>query len=149
MIALNNSSTSLATRIPADLYSIVTGISYNLREVATEKEYDANTLDQYAGRFKRILKFDRPVVLNMNLQYSNFVAKSRHATVTSENGGLFMEFEGSDFPRTQLFPESRSRFFARANDLDITFVKTDLGGVIGFLVRINDRDTYRYRRMPQ
>ena len=83
------------------------------------------------------------------MQNSNFGAQSRHVTVTSENGGLFMEFEGSDFPTTQLFPESRSKFFAKANDLDITFIKTDLGGVIGFLVRIDDRDRYRYRRMPQ
>ncbi len=80
------------------------------------------------------------------MQLSNFGAKSRNVTVTSENGGLFMEFEGSEFPTTRLFPESRSRFFAKANDLDITFIKTDLGGVTGFLVRINDEDTYRYRR---
>ena len=123
--------------------------SYNLREVLSELDYDSKRLDQYAGRFKRVLEYDIPGVLNMNMQYSNVAAKSRHITVTSENGGLFMEFENSDFPTTQLFPESRSKFFARANDLEISFVKTDLGGVTRFLVRINDRDTYRYRRMSQ
>ena len=149
IIELNNSSTSIPTQIPADLFSIVTGLSYRLREEPTEKDYDSKTLDHYAGRFQRILKFDEPHTMNHHMQHSNFGAKSRNVTVTSENGGLFMEFEGSDFPTTQLYPESRSSFFAKANDLDITFTKTDLGGVTGFLVRINDRDTYRYRRMSQ
>ena len=146
IIELNNSSNSLGTQIVADLFSIVAGLSYSLREEPTEIEYDAKRLDQYAGRFERILEFDNPQTVNYNMQLSNFGAKSRSVTVTSENGGLFMEFEGSEFPTTRLFPESRSRFFAKANDLDITFIKTDLGGVTGFLVRINDEDTYRYRR---
>ena len=112
-----------------------------------ERAYDAEYLDQYTGRFERI--FDIPFDLNLNMEFSNFGAKSPFMRVTQrDDGGLSVEFEGSSFPKTEIFPENRSDFFAEASDLDMKFVKTDLGGVTGLLIRLNDRDTYRYRRMP-
>ena len=112
-----------------------------------EREYDAEYLAQYTGRFKRI--FDSPWNLNYSLEFSNFGAKSRFMRVTQrDDGGLSVEFEGSSFPKTEIFPENRSDFFAESSDLDMKFVKTDLGGVTGLIIRLNDRDTYRYRRAP-
>lgn len=118
-----------------------------MREERVVREYDAEYLDQYTGRFKRI--FDSPATLNINLEFSNFGAKSPFLSITQrEDGGLSVEFEGSPFPETDIFPENRSDFFAESSDLDIRFAKTDLGGVNGLIIRINDRDTFRYQRAP-
>ena len=147
IIEFNNSATSLARLVISDLFSIVTGLNYAPREERVVREYDASYLDQYTGRFKRV--FDNPWTLNLNMEFSNFGAKSPFISVTQgEDGRLSVEFEGSPFPKTEVFPENRSDFFAESSDLDMKFVKTDLGGVTGLIIRLNDRDTFRYRRAP-
>ncbi len=147
IIEFNNSATSLAMLVIADLFSITTGLDYELREQRMVREYDAEYLDQYTGRFKRI--FDSPADLNMRMEFSNFGAKSPFMSVTQrEDGGLSVEFEGSSFPKTEIFPENRSNFFAESSDLDMKFVKTDLGGVTGLIIRFNDQDLFRYQRAP-
>ena len=59
-----------------------------------QREYDAEYLEEYTGRFKRV--FDSPLSLNRQIEFSNFGAKSRFITVTQrrEDGRLSVQFEG-------------------------------------------------------
>lgn len=59
-------------------------------------------------------------------------------TITEEKGKLLGEAPGQ--PKVELFPESETRFFLKAANIQITFVKDERGAVSGLILRQNDKD---------
>jgi hypothetical protein len=58
--------------------------------------------------------------------------------VTKEDGKLMGEAPGQ--PKFELFPESETKFFLTAGNIQITFVKDEKGNVSGLVLRQNAKD---------
>jgi uncharacterized protein YneR len=59
-------------------------------------------------------------------------------TVTKEDGKLMGEAPGQ--PKIELFPESDTRFFLKAANIQITFVKDEKGSVSGLILHQDGKD---------
>ena len=116
IIVLSNMRYSPVSRMRSDLAAILLGVRYRSPEPRTAIEMDPEKLDDFVGQYSGSIPFNEA-----------------GATVTRTGDSLF--FEMGDFPRFQIFPESRATFFARVADIEVKFRKTDLAGVTGLNIR--------------
>ena len=117
-----------------------------LRAVDTQRLIEPEDLDKFVGQYERLLKPVAFYTFRNSFEFTNSVAKNLHANITRDGDALFIEFEGSPFPQAQIYPESKIKFFAKGMDLQITFNKTDLAGVIGLNVQYDNDGIFLYRK---
>ena len=109
IIVLTNNALSRIIRMNFDLAAIMLGVRYRLPEPRTAIELAPEKIDGYVGKYEEM-------------------------ELTKEGDGLFLKME--DIGRFQIFPETSSRFFAKAADIEIKFTRTDLAGVTGMVVNL-------------
>ena len=120
IIVLSNMRYSPVIRMRSDLAAILLGVRYRSPAPRTEIEIDPEKLDDFVGDYA-----------DESLSFGSLAG----VTVTREGDSLFFRIE--DFPRFQIFPESRATFFARVADIEIRFRKTDFAGVTGLVLRVD------------
>ncbi len=94
-------------RISQDLAAIVFGEKYEIPRERVAIKIDPKILDAYVGQYE----------LN-----PNFII-----TMTREGDSLMTQATGQ--PKFELFPESETKFFLKAVEAQVTFVKDDKGAV--------------------
>lgn len=151
IVLTNNSATSigyqgLSKSLTYDLTMMILERPYHAPEVPEQLELSPEYLDAYVGRYQARTNQVRLYNMRSGFELSNSFARSLLANITREDGALFVDFEGSGLPRTQIFPESKRKFFAKGTDLQITFNITDLGGVIGLFIQFDNDDLFDYAK---
>ncbi len=110
IIVMSNGSLSPVVKMTFDMAALLLDVRYTIPEEHEAIVLDSEKLDDYVGEYGFI-------------------------TVTREGDDLFMEFD--DLPKFQISPETTTRFFTDAADIEIRFTKTDLAGVIGLILQLD------------
>jgi len=118
IIVLSNIENAPVDKISIDLAAIVFGEKYEIPKVRTSIKIDPKIYDAYVGQYELA---------------SNFII-----TITRENNHLFAQATGQ--PKFRIYPESETKFFLKAVDAQITFIKNDEGEVTQLILHQYGRD---------
>ena len=124
VIVLSNNEFSNAGRIARDLLAISLGEPYQTPVQRVAVAVDPAIFDAYAGRYQ--------------------LGPDFILTVTREGDRLMTQATGQQ--KLEVFPESETKFFAKAVDIQITFVNE--GGKVTHLILIQNGREQRAPRMP-
>ncbi len=123
-IVLANNQQSPTGRIAADMLAISFGRPYQAPVERTVARVDPKLYDAYVGQYQ--------------------LAPTFVITVTREGDQLFAQPTGQ--PKNELFPESDTKFFLKAVDAQLTFVKDASGTVTHAILHQNGRDQTAQRK---
>lgn len=118
VIVLSNNDMAVANVIANDLAAILFGEKYEVPRERKQITLSSKIYDSYVGQYEAAPGF----VL----------------TVAKEGEKLMVQATGQG--SVEIFPESETKFFLRAVDAQITFVKDEKGQVTGLILRQNGRD---------
>ena len=105
-------------RIAQDLAAIALGLPYELPRERVEIKVESKILDSYVGRYE--------------------FSPTLSITISREGEGLVVQLTGQS--KLQIFPESETKFFLRAVDAQISFVKDPDGRVTHLILHQGGRD---------
>jgi len=97
--------------IARDLAAIVFGEKYEILQVRLPIEIDPRIYDSYIGEYELM---------------SDFIV-----TITTENNRIFAQATGQNM--FEIYPESETKFFLKAFDAQLTFIKNEQGKVTEFI----------------
>jgi len=118
IIVLSNFDHSSTGKISQDLAAIVFGEKYEFPKERKEVKVDPKIYEAYVGQYE--LK-------------PNFII-----TITKENDRLFAQATGQ--PKAEIYPESEIKFFLKAVDAQLTFIKDDKGEVTQLILHQGGKD---------
>jgi len=118
IIVLSNIENAPVDKINIDLAAIVFGENYEIPEIRIPIKVDPKVYDAYIGQYE--------------------IASDFIITITRENNRLFAQATGQ--PKFEIYPESETKFFLKAVDAQITFIKNDKGEVTGLILHQYGRD---------
>jgi len=118
VVVLSNNEDAPSQRIGGALSAIVFGENYKIRQERRTVALDPKSLDAYAGQYQ--------------------LAPTFIITVTNENGKLMAQ--ATNQPKFELFAESETKFFLKAVDAQVTFVKDAGGRITQLILHQNGRD---------
>ncbi len=118
VVVLSNNEDAPSQRIGGALTAIVFGEEYKIPQERRAVALDPKTLDAYAGQYQ--------------------LAPTFIITVTNENGKLMAQATGQE--KFELFAESETKFFLKAVDAQVTFVKDAGGRITQMILHQNGRD---------
>jgi D-alanyl-D-alanine carboxypeptidase len=127
MAVLCNLEGSPMQRVCTDLSAIALGEPYDVPVEHQEIKADSKTFDAYLGEYELRPKF----IL----------------TISKSGDSLYAQATGQ--ARFQLYPEAEGRFFAKVDEIVITFVKDDKDQVTEMNYHQNGRDTKAKRVLKQ
>lgn len=104
--------------IGRDLAAIVFGEKYEISQVRLPIEIDPRIYDSFVGEYELMPEFI--------------------VTITTENNRIFAQATGQNI--FEIFPESETKFFLKAFDAQITFIKNEQGEVTEFIWHQAGRD---------
>lgn len=104
--------------IARDLAAIVFGEKYEILQVRSPIELDPRIYDSYVGEYELVPEFTM--------------------VITTENNRIFVQPTGQ--PKFEIFPESEMKFFLKAFDAQITFVKNEQGKVTELIMHQAGKD---------
>ncbi len=119
IIILSNLTASRTGQIYRDLAAILFGEQYELPKEKKAVQIDPGLLDAYVGMYE--LEGDRSI------------------KVFKEGDRIFAEFAGQG--TAELFAESETKFFMKAADVEISFVKDDSGNVTRLIIHQGGEET--------
>ncbi|MCI0333138.1 MAG: serine hydrolase [Planctomycetes bacterium] len=118
VVVLSNTSTDKVDPLGEQLTRVACGVNVEAPKKRTEMKVDPKVLEAYAGVFAITPQFA--------------------LTVTVEDGKLMVQATGQS--KLALFPESKTKFFLRAVDAQITFVPDKNGKVNELILHQNGID---------
>ena len=118
IIVLSNIENSPVDKISIDLAAIVFGEKYEVPEVRRAIKVDPRIYDTYVGQYE--------------------LAPDFILTITKEDNRLFVQATGQ--PKFEIYPESEIKFFLKAVDAQITFIRNDKGEVTQLILHQYGRD---------
>lgn len=118
VIVLTNAQYLNAGRFASALSAIVFGAPYQIPQEREAIIIAPEILDKYAGQYQ--------------------VTPSIIITITNENGKLMGQVTGQS--KNELFPESETKFFLKAVNAQVTFVKDAKGVVTNLILHQNGRN---------
>ncbi len=118
VVAFSNVQGTAVGRVAQDLAAIVLGLPYELPKERIEVAVDPKILDTYAGRYE--------------------LSPTLSITISREGEGLVVQLTGQS--KLQMFPESETKFFLRAVDAQISFVKDANGRVTHLILHQGGQD---------
>ncbi len=118
VIVLGNNQSAPASKIANDLAAIVFGEPYNIPQERKEIAFEPKTLEKYIGQYQ--------------------VDPTSIIIVTLENGKLMGQLAGQ--AKNELFAESETKFFLKAVNAQITFVKDAEGRVTNLILHQGGRN---------
>jgi CubicO group peptidase (beta-lactamase class C family) len=117
-IVLSNNANAPSSRIANDIVGIYFGEPVKMPVVRTEVPIDPSVFDAYVGEYQ--------------------LAPTFILTVTREGDRFITQATGQG--KLEIFPESETKFFLRAVDAQITFVKDASGAVTHLILHQGGRD---------
>jgi CubicO group peptidase (beta-lactamase class C family) len=117
-IALSNHQQAQTGRIARDLVAITLGEPYQVAVERTVAKVDPKLYDAYVGQYQ--------------------IAPAFVLTVTREGDRLMTQATGQQ--KLELFPESETKFFLRAVDAQVTFVRDERGNVTHVILHQSGKD---------
>ena len=120
IILLNNfeNAAPFFARIERDLAAILFNEKYELPGEAVAIRVDAKIYDAYAGEYD--------------------FGQNRIIRITKEGDKLFGE--SSRTPKSEMFPESETKFFLKGADVKFVFLRDDAGKVTGLILYANGQE---------
>jgi CubicO group peptidase (beta-lactamase class C family) len=120
IILLNNfeNAAPFLARIGHDLTAILFNEKYELPSESVAVKVDARIYDAYVGEYE--------------------FGQNRIITMTKEGDKLFAQRGGA--PRSEMFPESETKFFLKVADVKFEFLKNGAGKVIGLILYANGQE---------
>ncbi|HSC26377.1 MAG TPA: serine hydrolase [Vicinamibacterales bacterium] len=118
VIVLANNENAGAGRVARDLLAILLGEPYELPVVRTVATVDRSLYDSYVGEYQ--------------------LAPAFILTITRDGDRLMAQATGQQ--KLEIFPESETKFFLKAVEAQITFVKDDQGKVTHLILHQGGRD---------
>ena len=118
VIVLSNNEDAPSQKIGGALTAIVFGEDYKIPQERRAVALDPKILYAYAGQYQ--------------------LAPTFIITVTNENGRLMAQATGQE--KFELFAESETKFFLKAVDAQVTFVKDAGGRITQLILHQNGRD---------
>ncbi|MEA1964396.1 MAG: serine hydrolase [Candidatus Aerophobetes bacterium] len=118
IIVLSNIENAPVDKISIDLAAIVFGEKYEISKERTVIKVDSKIYDAYVGQYELSPDF--------------IIA------ITKENNHLFAQATGQ--PKFEIYPESEVKFFLKAADAEITFIKDDKGKITRLILHQYGRD---------
>ena len=119
IIVLSNFDDGRATKIATDLAAIVFGQQYEIPQERKEVKLDPKILAGYAGVYQ--------------------IAPAFSITIIVEGDRIYAQATGQN--RFEIAPQSDTKFFARAVDIDISFFKDDKGETSHLIIHQAGRET--------
>lgn len=145
-IAIAGHDKSVFARIPAEgtpLISVARNNQYasflDLPVVRTPPQSDAplNLLTYFDNSAsKPAVKVEQKIYDSYAGQYE--LGPGFIITITKEDGKLMGEAPGQ--PKVELIPESETRFFIKASEIQVTFIRDEKGRTSGLILRQNAKD---------
>lgn len=117
-VVFSNVQGTAVGRVAQDLAAIALGLPYELPRERVEIKVDSKILDSYVGRYE--------------------FSPTLSITISREGEGLVVQLTGQS--KLQMFPESETKFFLRAVDAQISFVKDADGRVTDLILHQGGRD---------
>jgi hypothetical protein len=125
VVALCNLEGSAHSRVCRDLAAIALGQPYDIPIEHKEIKIDAKSLDAFVGEYE--------------------LKPKQILTITKRDDNLFAQVTGQG--RFPLAPESDTKFFARAEEATIAFIKDDKGAVTELVLHQGGGDQ-KAKRLP-
>jgi CubicO group peptidase (beta-lactamase class C family) len=126
IVILSNLATSSMLKLSRDLSAIVFGESYSVPTVRKAIQVDPATYDTYAGEYQ--------------------LSPTMSLKVTRENNRLMLQPTGQ--AKDVGIPESKTKFFSRRVDAQVSFVKDDSGKVSEMILHQGGREIRLPRQQP-
>jgi CubicO group peptidase (beta-lactamase class C family) len=130
MVAYNDSGQGAVVMTNSDNGTVTEEI---MRSIA--KEYGWL---EYLQKEKVIVSVEPKIYNSYAGQYQ--IAPNFIITIANEKGKLIGQVTGQ--PKSELFPESETKFFLKESETEIKFVKNTQGKVTGLVLRQRDRDMF-------
>ena len=130
IIVLSNGENSPVLGIASDLAKILFGVVYHPLSERKVKEVDPAINLSYVGQYQLVnpgLEFE----MHYHIALPDMVI-----SISEEDGHLVVK--APEWSRTEVYPETETRYFAKSIDLQLSFRRRSDGEVTGISIRFGD-----------